>query len=87
MKKSAMGHKIASREEWLVARTELLEAEKALTRRSDEFPNYLILTSPCWTNGSPRRAFPVVKTRNWFGLCKSDSWHALLTLLAGVRFL
>ena len=36
MKKSATGHKIASREEWLAARTELLEAEKALTRRSDE---------------------------------------------------
>lgn len=87
MKKSATGHKIASREEWLAARTELLEAEKALTRRSDEFPNYLILTSPCWTNGSPRRAFPVAKTGNWFGLCKSDSWHALLTLLASVRFL
>ena len=36
MKKSATGHKIASREEWLAARTELLKAEKALTRRSDE---------------------------------------------------
>jgi len=36
MKKSATGHKIASREEWLAARTELLKAEKALTRHSDE---------------------------------------------------
>src|SRR6478752_5630999 len=30
------GHKIGTREEWLVARLELLNAEKALTRRSDE---------------------------------------------------
>ena len=29
-------HKIATREEWLAARLELLEGEKALTRRSDE---------------------------------------------------
>ncbi|MHC8382073.1 DUF899 domain-containing protein [Pseudomonas sp. LB3P14] len=29
-------HMIATREEWLTARLELLEAEKALTRRSDE---------------------------------------------------
>jgi len=31
-----MTHKIGTREEWLAARLELLEAEKALTRRSDE---------------------------------------------------
>ena len=36
MKTSGTGHKIASRQEWLAARMELLEAEKALTRRSDE---------------------------------------------------
>lgn len=29
-------HKVVSKEEWLVARLELLEAEKELTRRSDE---------------------------------------------------
>src|SRR5262249_43048099 len=29
-------HKIGTREEWLAARLELLDAEKALTRRSDE---------------------------------------------------
>src|SRR5246127_1328890 len=29
-------HKVVSRDEWLAARLELLEAEKALTRRSDE---------------------------------------------------
>src|SRR5438270_423010 len=29
-------HKIGTREEWLAARLELLEAEKALTRRGDE---------------------------------------------------
>jgi len=28
-------HQIGTREEWLAARLELLEAEKALTRRSD----------------------------------------------------
>jgi predicted dithiol-disulfide oxidoreductase (DUF899 family) len=36
MRKSSTGHKIGSREEWLAARMELLAAEKALTRRSDE---------------------------------------------------
>ena len=30
------GHKTGTREEWLAARLELLEAEKALTQRSDE---------------------------------------------------
>ena len=30
------GHKTGTREEWLAARLELLDAEKALTRRSDE---------------------------------------------------
>ena len=29
-------HKTGTREEWLAARLELLEAEKALTRRGDE---------------------------------------------------
>ena len=29
-------HKTGTREEWLAARLELLDAEKALTRRSDE---------------------------------------------------
>ena len=29
-------HKIGTREEWLAARLDLLEAEKELTRRSDE---------------------------------------------------
>ena len=29
-------HKTGTRDEWLAARLELLEAEKALTRRSDE---------------------------------------------------
>ena len=36
MKKSSSGHPIASQEEWLAARTDLLKAEKELTRRSDE---------------------------------------------------
>jgi predicted dithiol-disulfide oxidoreductase (DUF899 family) len=29
-------HKTGTRDQWLAARLELLEAEKALTRRSDE---------------------------------------------------
>ena len=33
---SLKDHKIGTREEWLAARLELLKAEKALTRRSDE---------------------------------------------------
>ncbi len=33
-------HKIGTREEWLAARLELLEAEKALTRRSDELAQW-----------------------------------------------
>jgi predicted dithiol-disulfide oxidoreductase (DUF899 family) len=31
-----MTHQIVTREEWIAARLELLEAEKVLTRRSDE---------------------------------------------------
>jgi predicted dithiol-disulfide oxidoreductase (DUF899 family) len=34
-------HRIGTREEWLTARLELLEAEKALTRRSDELARRL----------------------------------------------
>ena len=33
-------HKTGTREEWLAARLELLEAEKALTRRSDELARW-----------------------------------------------
>ena len=33
-------HKIGTREEWLAARPELLKAEKALTRRSDELAQW-----------------------------------------------
>ena len=36
MTTSATTHRIGTREEWLTARLELLEAEKALTRQSDE---------------------------------------------------
>jgi len=32
----SLGHKVVSREEWIAARKKLLEAEKELTRRSDE---------------------------------------------------
>ena len=35
--RSMTDHKTGTREEWLAARLELLEAEKALTRRSDEY--------------------------------------------------
>ncbi len=31
-------HRTGTREEWLAARLELLEAEKELTRRSDSWP-------------------------------------------------
>jgi len=33
-------HKTGTREEWLAARLELLEAEKDLTRRSDELVDF-----------------------------------------------
>jgi predicted dithiol-disulfide oxidoreductase (DUF899 family) len=36
MKNQAFNHKVGSREEWMAARLELLEEEKALTRRGDE---------------------------------------------------
>ncbi len=35
------------------------------------FSNYLILTLVCWRNGCPRIVFPVEKTGNWSGLCRS----------------
>ena len=47
-------HKTGTREVWLAARLELLEAEKALTRRSDE------LARRRWRMGwsrAPRRFF------------------------------
>ena len=37
---SLKDHKIGTREEWLAARLELLKAEKALTRRSDELAQW-----------------------------------------------
>ena len=38
-------HKTGTREEWLAARLELLEAEKELTRRSDEIARQDVLGS------------------------------------------
>src|SRR5262249_50365153 len=38
--KQMTNHKIGTREEWLAARLELLKAEKALTRRSDELAQW-----------------------------------------------
>ena len=35
-KASKSEHKVVSREEWIAARKKLLEAEKELTRRSDD---------------------------------------------------
>jgi hypothetical protein len=47
------GHVTGTREEWLAARLELLEAEKELTRRSDELaPRQELL----WSNASLRAA-------------------------------
>src|ERR671930_747491 len=40
MLKTMTDHKIGTREEWLAARLELLKAEKALTRRSDELAQW-----------------------------------------------
>src|SRR6266851_5187020 len=34
------GHKVVSQEQWIAARKELLDAEKALTRRSDELARW-----------------------------------------------
>ncbi len=64
MKKSAKGHRIASREEWLAARTELLEAEKALTRRSDEL-------------AKQRQELPWVPLRKEYGF-ETEEGHASL---------
>ena len=36
MEQNKKAHKIVSEKEWLAARIELLQAEKALTRQSDE---------------------------------------------------
>ena len=38
--KTMTDHKIGTREEWLTARLELLDAEKALTHRSDELARW-----------------------------------------------
>src|ERR687892_2340562 len=39
-RETVTNHKIGTREEWLAARLELLEAEKALTRRSDDLARW-----------------------------------------------
>src|SRR3954451_11731805 len=39
-RKTMTDHKIGTREEWLVARVEVLKAEKELTRRSDELAQW-----------------------------------------------
>ena len=55
-------HKTGTREQWLTARLELLEAEKALTRRSDELARRQQSGPGCWKSAQPqdRRRTPAL---------------------------
>ena len=64
-------HMIGTREAWLAARLELLEAEKALTRRSDELARR-------------RRELPWVRVDKEYGF-ETDEGHASLADLFQVR--
>lgn len=63
-------HKIGTREEWLAARLDLLEAEKELTRRSDEIARQ-------------RQALPWVKVDKEYKFECEDGTHSLKDLFRG----
>jgi predicted dithiol-disulfide oxidoreductase (DUF899 family) len=61
-------HKTGTRQEWLAARLELLEAEKALTRRSDELARQ-------------RRELPWVRVEKDYRFATEDGDASLRDLL------
>ncbi len=63
-------HKIATQEEWLAARRELLEAEKALTRRGDELAQW-------------RRELPWVRVDNEYRFETDEGTASLADLFRG----
>src|ERR1700734_850745 len=63
-------HKTGTREEWLAARLELLEAEKALTRRSDELARW-------------RQELPWVRIEKEYGFETDEGKASLPDLFAG----
>ena len=71
MRERAMtDHKTGTRQEWLAARLELLEAEKALTRRSDELARQ-------------RRELPWVRVENDYRFATEDGDASLCDLFGG----
>ena len=69
---STTTHPIGTREEWLAARLELLEAEKALTRRSDELARQ-------------RQALPWVRIDKEYRFDTDEGTASLADLFAGAR--
>jgi predicted dithiol-disulfide oxidoreductase (DUF899 family) len=65
-----LDHKIATREEWLTARLELLDAEKALTRHSDELARQ-------------RQALPWVHVDKEYSFDTDDGAASLADLFGG----
>ena len=65
-----MMHRIGTREEWLAARLELLEAEKALTRRGDELARQ-------------RQELPWVEVHNAYRFDTDDGGASLRDLFRG----
>ena len=63
-------HKTGTRQEWLAARLELLEAEKALTRRSDELARQ-------------RRELPWVRVEKDYRFATEDGDASLRDLFGG----
>src|SRR5260221_10517378 len=64
------GHTTGTREEWLAARLELLDAEKALTRRSDEL-------------AQQRRELPWVRIDKEYGFETDEGTASLADLFEG----
>ena len=63
-------HKVGTREEWLVARKDLLQREKELTRRNDELAR-------------ERRALPWVPVEKKYVFDTNDGKKTLADLFAG----
>jgi predicted dithiol-disulfide oxidoreductase (DUF899 family) len=63
-------HKVGTREEWLVARKDLLQREKELTRRNDELAR-------------ERRALPWVSVEKEYVFDTDDGKRTLVDLFAG----
>ena len=76
-------HKTGTREEWLAARPELLEAEKSLTRRSDELARWR--QEPPWVRIEKEYRFETDRRpADWATYTRERPGMSALTLEDGV---